>query len=567
MSRRRSITPLSFLLSACLAAAPASGGDPIRDLQERAIDRGQSEAAHWGWQPENYSLWGTHSNRLIPVYTYGTANAGAGLDLNDYTGENSLYRDPAKLIRLYGRPPVETYNTEAEYLDQTNLYDLQRAALDAGKKHIFLVVFDGMDWQTTRAAATYNTGRVAYTSGRGTGLHFQDYDANGTSQYGFMVTSPHNDGTDVDVDEQRVLNPGGSTPGGYDPNRAGADPWTPAEGLESPEYLVSGPKAASVKHAYTDSASSAVSMTAGLKTYNNAIGVDAEGRQVETIAHMAQREGYAVGAVSSVPISHATPAAAYAHNVHRNDYQDLTRDLLGLPSISHPERPLPGLDVLIGGGYGTDRDEDDGQGENYVPGNPYLTAEDRRQVDVENGGRYVVAYRTPGVNGAERLAEAADEAASGSKRLLGFYGAEPGGGHLPYRTADGGYDPTVGRKKTAEEYSSRDLMENPTLAQMTRAALTALEGDPEGFWLLVEAGDVDWANHDNNLDNSIGAVNSGDAAVKVVTDWVEQNSNWQESVMIVTADHGHYLVLDRPELLTTQSESAEDAETESAGAE
>ena len=64
---------------------------------------------------------------------------------------------------------------------------------------------------------------------------------------------------------------------------------------------------------------------------------------------------------------------------------------------------------------------------------------------------------------------------------------------------------------------------------------------------MVEAGDVDWANHDNNLDNSIGAVNSGDRAFRVITDWVEKRSNWDETVVIVTADHGHYLWLDRPE--------------------
>ena len=66
---------------------------------------------------------------------------------------------------------------------------------------------------------------------------------------------------------------------------------------------------------------------------------------------------------------------------------------------------------------------------------------------------------------------------------------------------------------------------------------------------MVEAGDVDWANHDNNLDNSIGAVKNGDAAIKVIADWVEQHSNWDETLMIVTADHGHLLVLDKPELL------------------
>jgi alkaline phosphatase len=72
----------------------------------------------------------------------------------------------------------------------------------------------------------------------------------------------------------------------------------------------------------------------------------------------------------------------------------------------------------------------------------------------------------------------------------------------------------------------------------------------ERFWLMVEPGDVDWANHDNNLDNAIGAVLSGDAAVQVITNWVEQHSNWQDSLLIVTADHGHYLHVTQPERLT-----------------
>jgi alkaline phosphatase len=291
-------------------------------------------------------------------------------------------------------------------------------------------------------------------------------------------------------------------------------------------------------------------MNAGIKTYNGAINVDPTGKPVPTIAHYAQRAGYAVGAVSSVPISHATPAATYAHSVNRNDLQDLARDLIGLPSIGHPTRTLAGLDVLIGGGFGVERTKDAGQGSKFVPGNAYLTDADRKAADIRHGGRYCVAVRTAGKNGAKHLQASADYAADGGHRLLGFFGVGSARGHLPFATANGDYQPTVGRSKKAEKYDIADLSENPTLAEMTTAALTVLECRSKGFWLMVEAGDVDWANHDNNLDNSIGAVNSGDAAVKVITDWVQQNSNWHESLLIVTADHGHYLNLTQPVLLT-----------------
>jgi alkaline phosphatase len=66
---------------------------------------------------------------------------------------------------------------------------------------------------------------------------------------------------------------------------------------------------------------------------------------------------------------------------------------------------------------------------------------------------------------------------------------------------------------------------------------------------MVEAGDVDWANHSNNIDNSIGAVISGDNAFHAVTGWVEKHGGWNDTVLILTADHGHYLVLNRPEML------------------
>ncbi|MCX7421684.1 MAG: alkaline phosphatase [Planctomycetia bacterium] len=537
--------------------------DYLCDLQTAAIKDGKSPVAHWGVDPNNYKEWGSHSNRLIPVYTFGTKGAGNGVDLTSYTGKNSAYRNEAALRRIYGRVPSNTLNPGADYLDQTDLATLQRAAFAAGKKHVILMVFDGMDWHTTRAASIYNERRVSYSEGRGTGTHFQNYAANETTQFGSMCVAPHNDGTDNDVDTQTVANPGGKQPGGYNVGKAGATPWAPPN--DDIYYLTGRAPGGKSKgeHAYPDSANTAEAMTTGVKSYNNSINVDYAGHQVTPIAHEVQANGFSVGTVTSVPISHATPACSYAHNVDRDDYQDLTRDLLGLPSIAHPQQPLRGLDVLIGGGYGdkatktgetvtnavkdvlTGTVKSKGQGANFVPGNIWLTDVDRQTIDVHNGGKYVVAERTKGLNGRDGLNAATEKAIASKQRLLGFYGALKG--HLPFATADGDFKPTVGRTNKAESYTEADLNENPTLADMTASALAVLSKNPKGFWLMVEAGDVDWANHDNNLDNSIGAVNSGDKAFKVITDWVEQHSNWNETVVIVTADHGHFMWLDKPE--------------------
>ena len=544
---------LGFVLAVSTTTASVAA-DHLRDLQTTAINDGQSPVAHWGIDPKNYKEWGTHSNRLIPVYTFGTRGAGLGVDLDSYTGKNSAYRSEARLKGIYGRVPTNTLNPNAQYCDQTDLAALQRAAFKTGKKHVILMIFDGMDWQTTRYAAIYNERRVSYSEGRGTGTHFQNYTANGTTQFGCMCVAPHNDGTDSDVDTQTVINPGGKYSGGYNFAKGGPFPWSPPS--SDINYLTGRAPDGKSKgeHPYPDSANTAQAMTSGVKSFNNSINVDYAGQQVSPIAHEVQAAGLAVGAVTSVPISHATPACAYAQNVDRDDYQDLTRDLLGLPSISHPRKPRPGLDVLIGGGFGDSakttgdpEKKSQGQGKNFVPGNIWLTDDDRQVIDVANGGKYVVAQRTAGAIGRDVLKAATNKAISSNQRLLGFFGIGKTKGHLPFATADGDFNPTIGRTNKAESYTTADLAENPTLADMTAVALTVLGKNPKGFWLMIEAGDVDWANHDNNLDNSIGAVNSGDRAFQVVTDWVEKHSNWQETVVIVTADHGHYLWLDQPE--------------------
>jgi alkaline phosphatase len=515
--------------------------DHIRELQQQARETGRAAWGHWGPEADTYSSWTSHSNRLIPIYTYGVS-------LDTVRGVNSPYRDASRLEALYGQVPEATVNPQADYFDQTDVARVKQAAVDAGKKYVILLVFDGMDWQTTWAAAIYRSGCVPYREGRGRGLHFQDYADYHTvpADFGYFVCSPHNHGTKFDVNAQVVITPDGLLRGGYDPARGGAAPWAAGDA----RYLLA--MTPERWHAYTDSSSSATSLCSGIKTYNEGINVDARGQQVAPIAWRLQEQGRSIGVVTSVPISHATPACAYANNVSRDDYQDLTRDLLGLPSIAHRQAPLAGVDVLIGGGWGEDRETDEDQGANFMPGNKYLAAPDLAACDVANGGEYRVVQRAAGQPGGPALRDAARDAADRGQRLFGFFGAK--GGHLPYRTADGRYDPTAGARP-AEQYTPADVSENPTLAEMTAAALSVLERDPEGFWLMVEAGDVDWANHDNNLDNSIGAVISGDDAFRVIADWAERRDCWDQTAVIVTADHGHMLILDQPEALASPMEA------------
>lgn len=514
-----------------LPITEVDAADTMALMQFIAHRDGKADWGYWGANPETYHGWTSHSNRLIPVYSFGAT-------LESYKDAQSLYRRPEAIRALYGRVPPGTHQETATYCDQTDIYRLQRACIEQGKKYVFLVVFDGMDWQTTWATSTYRSKKVTYESGAGNGLRFQDY-RSPVQDFGYFVSSPYSNDCDTDADALQIKVPW-SRRGGYQPRLGGFFPW---EKSPDPTYLLS--KNQEYPDSVTDSSSSATSLTAGIKTFNGAINMTHDCRPVETIAHWVQRtKQFAVGAVTSVPISHATPASAYAQHVTRDDYQDLSRDMLGLRSVSHRQEALPGMDVVLGTGWGVLLESSKEQGSNFVPGNAILTEDDRQRVDIKQGGKYVVAERTAGRAGVDVLREGTEAAIQQKGRLLGFFGTKAG--HLPFRTANGDYRPTTDNKER-EVYSEADVQENPTLRQMTESAIRVLEQNPNGFWLMVEAGDVDWANHANNLDNSIGAVLSGDMAFESIVKWIESRDVWEESLVIVTADHGHYLHLTRPD--------------------
>jgi alkaline phosphatase len=551
---------MAFLLLA--SRPPARAEDRIRDLQTTGVEGQKTRAKrpyHFGAQgPDDvFSNHGSHTNRMVPVYVFGRK-----ADLGAVTGKNSLYRDADKIKALYGFLPANTVNPDAEYADQSDLYRVQRDAVARGARHLFIVWFDGLDWPTTQAAAIVKTGKV-YTEGKGSGLIFQDFTADGTAQYGYVVTSPTHDKNTPDPDAQTVAIPSDSLEGGYDPRFGGPNPWTLGPlGRKAPGYLkgqsataaerAAVEAAGGVLHAYTDSSTSAAEFIGGRKAYNNGINVTDDGTFVPTLFHTLQGQGWKLGTVTSVPFDHASPAAMYAHNVDRDDYQDLARDMLGLPGIaqeSQKDRIHPGLDVVMGAGFGQLASQKTlaPQGRNAVKGNLYLADADRAAIDVENGGKYVVAETTAGKRGDDVLRESAERAAREDRRLFGFFGTNTLN-HLPYRTADGRYDPSPDLDGKAESYTAAERAENPTLADMTRAALTVLGARPERpFALFVEAGDVDFGLHKNNLDTAIGALYSGEDAIRAIIEWVRAYSNWDDSVLIVTSDHGHYLVLDDPE--------------------
>ena len=272
----------------------------------------------------------------------------------------------------------------------------------------------------------------------------------------------------------------------------------------------------------TDSAAAATALSSGVKTANGRINVSSDGQsRLTTIVEEARLSGLSTGGVTSVYISHATPGGWLAHNDSRtNGYAIADEALWGNPnttgSIDDPYyggghgSTLPAVDVLIGAGH-PDWD-----------GGSYVNQAIKTKLIVESGqpGKFSFIQRSAGFPGGSRLLSIADNPAV--TRLVGLFGGMEG--NLEYRLADG----------------SGASSENPTLAQMTKAALTVLNRDPDGFVLMVEGGAIDKAAHANAMDEMIGEVIDFNNAIQTVIDWVDDpsnNSTWQSTLVIVTADH------------------------------
>lgn len=259
----------------------------------------------------------------------------------------------------------------------------------------------------------------------------------------------------------------------------------------------------------TDSAAASTVLHTGRRTANGRIGMAWDGETALTsIAAIARGRGMAAGAVTSVQFAHATPAGAAAQVTGRNDYATIAQQMLdgrldvvmgaGHPLFDHDGRPVA-PDAAAEDAYA------------WAGGREYferLMAEGRTP-----GGLEVVQDRA----GFERLATAGPE--SGEVRPV--LGLAPIRETLQFKRVEG----------------APPVETTPELATMARGALNRLAADPEGFFVIIEGGAVDWANHANDGQRMLEEQAGFNAAVNAVVEWVESHSSWDETLLIVTADH------------------------------
>lgn len=261
----------------------------------------------------------------------------------------------------------------------------------------------------------------------------------------------------------------------------------------------------------TDSAAAATVLYTGDKTQLGNICVDHNGVRSYAIGEKAKVFNRAVGAVSTVPASHATPGAWVAHNDDRNNaYAIADEGFFGDPNTTGINTDLyyaggkgptnPTADVIIGDGA-----------------SGYINSAIRSQLNTDHPNtRYFVDCQTDG--SISDCGQALQDASvlSGVTKMAGLFN----------------------RADLYATISSPDPFP-PTLAEMAKVALTVLNKNQNGFVLMVEGGAVDWAGHANNMDNMIGEMIDFNNAVDEVINWVNTTTgvDWSNTLLIVTGDH------------------------------
>lgn len=263
-----------------------------------------------------------------------------------------------------------------------------------------------------------------------------------------------------------------------------------------------------------DSAAAGTALATGVRTYNAGIGVGPDGRAVENLTERARALGKSSGVVSSVPFSHATPAAYVAHNEHRNNYHEISREMLTEHDIT-----------LI-----------------MAPGHPYFDADGRSvaQPNHEYISPELWSDVTSGRTRFEFLSDREDIIALADATDVPehVFAVPEVQATLQYARSGPDKDEEGSPVPGAMPYAAPRVESVPNLAELTASALNVLDRNSDkGFFLMVEGGAIDWAGHENRTNRLIEEQLDFNRAVEAVVDWVERESSWRETLVVVTADH------------------------------
>lgn len=363
-------------------------------------------------------------------------------------------------------------------------------AQDGSARNVILLITDGTGIETFRAASYFRHGALGHEA-------YDHFDARL-----FMATHPLNTSNEPTLSDEGAVS--------FDPSEL----WKDEASSDTYKGNIADYKGFFTGYDYarsdfTDSAAAGTALASGHKTYNNAINWSNDDTPLKHIGEYAVESGRALGVVSSVQISHATPAAFLAHNVSRNDYAAIGREIVesGLAT------------VVMGSGH------------------PYYDGAGQRvENPTENDFRFVggqnIWHRLESGETDYTLIESREQFEALANGEL------PEGGKIMGLVQN---IQTLQFNRPGVSLGDK-LETSPDLATMTQGALNVLGAQENGFFLMVEGGAIDWAAHANNLPRLIEEQVEFNEAVETAVNWVEENSSWDETLVIVTTDHGNGLL-------------------------
>lgn len=271
-----------------------------------------------------------------------------------------------------------------------------------------------------------------------------------------------------------------------------------------------------------DSAGTMSAMVTGVKTKSGVLSIsDASphgdcaaslAAKVDTIGELAEQAGLAVGVVSTAEITHATPGAVYAHTPNRGwaNNSSLPEEAVaeGCTDIAQQLIEFPygdGIDVALGGGR-----------RHFTPDTMADPESDSAMGGRSDGRDLTAEWAEKSANHHYVWDKAGFDAAPNDAKLLGLFERS----HVKF-AADRETDPAG----------------EPSLPEMTAKAIEILSRDPDGFFLMVEAGKIDHAHHGGNAYRALSQTQEYAQAVETALSM----TNKEDTLIIVTADHGHTL--------------------------
>ncbi|MGE0406229.1 MAG: alkaline phosphatase [Candidatus Korobacteraceae bacterium] len=281
----------------------------------------------------------------------------------------------------------------------------------------------------------------------------------------------------------------------------------------------------SVNQQTSDSAPTMTAMVTGVKTKDGILAIDQDvvrgdyrtvaGNELQTILEIAEKSGKATGVVSTARITHATPAACYAHSPNRDWESDreLSADAraAGFKDIARQLVEFPvgdGLEVALGGGR-----------EYFIP---------RTMPDPEDSGSF-------------------------GRRLTGdltqqWVNSRPGSAYVWNKAAFDAINPAVTKRllglfeRSHMEYEydrPGDAAGEPSLTEMTQKAIDILSKNRKGYFLHVESGRIDHAHHAGNAYRALTDAIEFSRAIQATLERVDL----KDTLIIVSADHSHVFTI------------------------